>query len=393
VDYPLRPAALPIAAWLVGHARVHLAPAEIVTTFCERLLQLGVPVSRARVAQMMTNPLIGAWGVVWRRDRPIDVYTVPRTIRTTDAFLGSPFEQVMKTRQAFRRSLVALVPGEDHPVLLELAEDGGTDYLAVPIEYGDGSVQVAAFTTDRPGGWSEDDVEIIESLRTPLAAALEPSSMRRSMLSLLETYLGTGPARSVADGAIERGALTTIDAAVLLTDLRGFTNLSERHSPQVVLDQLGDYFEVVVDAVRASGGDVLKFIGDGVLSIFPAERDGEGAACIRAVEAVARAVKQASATSVHPFVTALHVGPVVYGNIGSPDRLDFTVLGPTVNVASRLEAIAKAAGPHVCSAAAAAVLPRSACEIIGEYELKGVAGPQKVFRVLPNARDAALEDG
>src|SRR4029453_11974109 len=135
---------------------------------------------------VMTNPLIGAWGVVWRPDRPIEVYTVPRTIRTTDSFVGSPFEQVMKTRQTFRRSLVALVPGEDHPVLLELAQDGATDYLAIPIEYGDGSVQVAAFATDRRGGLSDDDVEIIESLRTSLAAALEPSSMRRSTLSLLE---------------------------------------------------------------------------------------------------------------------------------------------------------------------------------------------------------------
>ena len=340
-----------------------------------------MPLLRVRIGQRVSNPMIGAWGVVWTRGGGAELYTVPRGVLATDSFRGSPFEHVINTRSTFHHSLKHLVPGRDHSVLFEQAEAGGTDYLALPIEYGDASVQSAAFTTDRPGGFTDEEVVLIEAVASAIAAALEPAAMRHSMESLLEVYLGSGPASRVVNGAFQRGQTTETEAAVLVTDLRDFTGLSERLSPDVLLDRLGSYFETVVDAVRAEGGDVLKFIGDGVLAAFPAEAVGRREACLRAVRSIARAFERPTVAGT-PFVAALHVGPVVYGNIGSLDRLDFTVVGPTVNYVSRLEIISKELDrPAVCSQDVASLLPAGMIEDLGTHKLKGIAEPQRIFEL------------
>jgi adenylate cyclase len=370
-----------IATWLIGPARQHATPEDIVGGLAERLVEAGIPLRRVRIGQSVANPLTAAWGVVWTRDSGRELYTVPRGMLATDSYKGSPFEHVIVSRTSFRYSLERLVAGRDHPVLFELAAAGNTGYLALPIEYGDGSVQVGAFTTDRSGGFSDREMELIEALAPAIAAALEPAAMRHSMASLLEVYLGAGPADRIGKGAFRRGQTTEIEAAVLVTDLRDFTGLSERLAPGRLLDSLGAYFEVVVDAVRAEGGDVLKFVGDGVLSVFPAEKGGRQDACLRAVRGIIRAFGE-EAVSDKPFVAALHVGPVVYGNIGSLDRLDFTVVGPTVNYVSRLETAAKLLDKKaVCSEEAASVLPADMIRDLGRHMFKGFAAPQAVFEI------------
>jgi adenylate cyclase len=369
-----------IVDWLIGPARQQASPAEIVGGLSERLVDAGIPLLRVRIGQSVANPLISAWGVIWSRDSGPEGYTVPRGMLATGSYKGSPFEHVITTRTSFHNSLENLVTGVDHPVLFELAESGSTDYLAIPIGYGDGSLQVSAFTTDRPGGFHDPEIKLIESLAPAIGAALEPSAMRNSMASLLEVYLGSGPADRIGKGAFRRGQTTEIDAAVLITDLRDSTGLSERLTPDVLLERLGAYFEIVVDAVRGQGGDVLKFVGDGVLAVFPAEHDGRQEACERAARAVMNAFGNPAAASMR-FIAALHVGPVVYGNIGSPDRLDFTVVGPTVNYLSRLEGIAKSLERRaVCSGEVAGVLSGHAASL-GHHVLKGFADPQEVFEL------------
>ena len=343
-----------------------------------------------RIGQSVANPLISAWGVIWSRESGPEGYTVPRGMLATGSYKGSPFEHVIATRTSFHHSLENLVPGLDHPVLFELAESGSTDYLAMPIAYGDGSLQVSAFTTDRPGGFRDAEIELIESLAPAIGAALEPAAMRHSMASLLEVYLGSGPAERIGKGAFRRGQTTEIDAAVLITDLRDSTGLSERLQPDALLERLGAYFEIVVDAVRAQGGDVLKFVGDGVLAVFPAEHDGRQEACAaRRTRRHERLFAPAAASM--RFIAALHVGPVVYGNIGSPDRLDFTVVGPTVNYLSRLEGIAKSLDRRaVCSGEVAGVLSGEAAISLGSHVLKGFADPQEVFELrLPKPAPSA----
>jgi len=238
--------------------------------------------------------------------------------------------------------------------------------------------------SDGEGGFAARHLELIERLRQPLAAALEPTAMRRSTASLLHTYLGDGPAKAVLAGAIRRGDRRRIEAAILFSDLRGFTAMSELLDEAALFGALDRYFEAVVEAVRAEGGDVLKFLGDGVLAIFPVAALGDRpAACraaLRAIEraggALAVALPDGRALA---FTATLHVGEVVYGNIGSPDRLDFTVLGPAVNLVSRLEGLAKQLGRAVlCSAAFAQALGLTAPSL-GRFPLKGVADQQEVF--------------
>jgi adenylate cyclase len=369
-----------IVNWLIGPARQSCTPIEIVNGLVERLLGAGIPLWRVRIGQQVANPLIGAWSVMWKRDGGTELVTVPRGILQTKAFFGSPFEHVIKTRTSFRSSLEHLMRGRDHDVLFELAEAGSTDYLALPVAYGDGSVQASAFTTNRPGGFHEWEAALIERLVPAMAAAMEPAAMRHSMESLLEVYLGTGPAGRVVRGAFHRGAMTEIEAAVMVTDLRGFTPLSERLAPDRLLQLLGGYFELVVDAVRSEGGDVLKFIGDGVLAIFPAGERREDA-CARAVHSVSQAFAHNSDPGLR-FVGAVHVGPVVYGNIGSRDRLDFTVVGPTVNYVSRLEIAAKQLDKAaICSSDVARALPASLVRDLGRHGLKGISEPQSLYEL------------
>jgi len=267
-------------------------------------------------------------------------------------------------------------------VLFELAAAGSTDYLAIPVVYGDGSVQGASFTTDEIRGFSPYEIALIEDLSPFLAAALEPTAMRRSTESLLQTYLGNGPAQRVAAGEIRQGDQVEIEAAVLLTDLRGYTALSEQLSTDQLLDYLGRYLEIVVGAVRAEGGDVLKFMGDGVLSIFPVEENGRDEATRKAYRALNAALVKAAHIGDLRFVGGLHIGPVIYGNIGSPDRLDFTVVGPTVNLVSRLEALAKRTeSAAVCSREVATLLPAGLTTSLGTFTLKGVPEQQVVFKL------------
>ncbi len=376
-----------VTQWLIAEARLSLPPLELIDHFCRQLVEFGVPLWRLRAGQRLANPLASAWGIIWTRDgSDTHEYVVARTTLSTGAYYGSPFQHVVERRQSFRRRLLDLRE-DDHQVLHEMAAAGGTDYLAVPLEYGDGSVQGLSLVSDGKDGFADRHLELIERLRQPLAAALEPTAMRRSSASLLRTFLGDGPADAVLAGAIKRGDRRHIDAAILFCDLRGFTGMSERLDEADLFAALDRYFEAVVEAVRGGGGDVLKFLGDGVLAIFPVAVSRTHA-CGAALEAVAEArARLAGAAAVDgtplAFIATLHVGQVVYGNIGSPDRLDFTVLGPAVNLVSRLEGLAKELDrPLLCSAAFAAALDAPLASI-GRFALKGVAEPEEVFAPAP----------
>ena len=375
-----------ISRWLIANARLSLDPMGLIEAFCERLAQHGVPLWRLRAGQRLANPLASAWGVIWTRGARAHEYLVARSTLSTDAFHGSPFQFVVERRATFRRRLQGLDPEADHQILHEMAAAGGTDYLAVPLEYGDGSVQGLSLVSDGEGGFADWHLELIEDLRQPLAAALEPTAMRRSSASLLRTFLGDGPAEAVLAGAIRRGDRRHIEAAILFCDLRGFTTMSERLGEAELFAALDRYFEAVVEAVRSEGGDVLKFLGDGILAIFPVEaagsRTGACRAALHAVDHARRALAESADVTPLAFIATLHVGQVVYGNIGSPDRLDFTVLGPAVNLVSRLEGLAKELDrPLLCSADFASALDTPLVSL-GRFPLKGVAEPQEVYAPL-----------
>ena len=350
--------------------------------FAQRLTALGVPLHRLRIAMRVDNPLLTAWGIIWAPETAAEIFTISHAVRDSSTYVGSPSQRIMETGTWSRWRLDRLEP-EDHAVLHDLASAGFTDYVAVPVTFGNGIIQPAMFATRHGSGFAENHVALIKGLSVPLSAALEAIAMRRSTASLLATFLGEEPATRVQAGAIRRGDIVETEAAILLTDLRGFTPLSLTSSPSQLLATLGRYFEAVADAVRAEGGDVLKFLGDGVLSIFQVGEGGRMPACAAAVRAVSRAIAEGRTDDLPPFVAALHVGSVMYGNIGSLDRLDFTVVGPAVNIVSRLEGIAKASGETVvCSGTFASALPGTFTQTIGRFELKGLEGEHDVFAVI-----------
>ncbi|MGI9435821.1 MAG: adenylate/guanylate cyclase domain-containing protein [Geminicoccaceae bacterium] len=381
----MAPSGRDIADWLVGEGRLLGDGIAIAEGLAERLIEAGVPLLRLRIAQRLSNPLLAAWGVIWRRDlgRSED-YVVPTQLLETSTWIGSPFQQVVQSRASLRKRLTSLHP-DDNGVFHEMAEIGGTDFYAMPLEFGDGSVQGMSFVAEGEHGFSEGQIHLFESLRHPLAAATEAVAMRRSKASLLKTYLGKGPSEAVTAGSIRRGDLSTVNAVVMFSDLRGFTDKSSRWSDRELLDALDGYFEAVVDAVHRHQGDVLKFLGDGILAVFPIKDEGSTKArCAGALEAAFDArqglaqfndTREAAGQEPIDFGTALHVGEVTYGNIGSPDRLDFTVIGETVNLASRLEGLCKTLDePILCSDAMGECLA-SKLHSIGSHEIHGLAHP------------------
>lgn len=376
-----------IETWLIRDARLLDTPQAIVSGLCERLNAAGIPVIRLRIGQRVSNPQFAAWGLVWQFGE-VESFTVERSVLETGSYIGSPFHVVIASHGPYHRKLDAL-SNDDHETLHEMRALGGVDYLALPLEYGDGTTQVAAFVMS--DALSAAQLEAMNNLHYFISAALEPTAMRSNTRSILTTYLGREPAERVLSGAIQRGDIVHIDAVVLFTDLRGFTELVENRPERELLDILGTYFEAVVSAVRANGGEVLKFLGDGVLAIFPiSEELPERAACEAAVAAVrladetlrsecARAsVGVLADTSPNCFAAALHIGPVVYGNVGSRDRLDFTVVGTTVNLVSRLELLAKGMPELIVCSADFSKAWGGASRSLGEIALKGLSSLRTV---------------
>lgn len=382
-----------IADWLIGEGRLLGDGIAIAEGFASQLVDCGVPLLRLRIAQRFANPLLAAWGVIWRRDLgKSEDYVISTALLETSTWIGSPFQQVVQQRASFRRRLTDL-RSDDHGALHEMADIGGTDFIAMPLEFGDGSVQGMSLVADGELGFDDDHIALFEKLRHPLAAAMEPVAMRRSTRSLLKTYLGKGPAEAVNAGSIRRGDLSSESAVVMFSDLRGFTEKSGRWSDRQVLDALDGYFELVVEAVQQHGGEILKFLGDGILAIFPiSDNDTKSSCCGKALKAAVDArqalqrlngLRSKANQELLDFGTALHAGNVTYGNIGSPARLDFTVIGETVNLASRIEGFCKTLGePILCSEAMSDDLGQH-LRSVGTHAIRGMPHPIELFAPMP----------
>jgi adenylate cyclase len=291
------------------------------------------------------------------------------------------------------------------PIVADLAAEGFTDYLVTMTRFGERAVIgqldsiYASWSTDHAEGYSDKQIETLKALIPFAAAAIRSASVRRIADTLAETYLGRNAARRVLSGTIGRGEAERISAALWFSDLRGFTRLVDTVSPELIMPLLNDYAGAAVAAVHAHDGEVLKFMGDGVLAIFRAEGNaGEGNlenACRAALNALKsctkelRAVRNRRANAGLPVTdmsVALHVGEVLYGNFGGEDRLDFTVVGPAVNELSRISGMARSVDqPAILSAAfrnAAGGLREEAVSL-GRYALRGVEAPQELFTLDP----------
>lgn len=380
-----------LSHWMMTEGRCSNDPVKVVSQFCTSLIEVGVPLWRVNIGQRFANPLLIAWGVVWTPEHT-EVYDVTHERMLTDGYVGSSFEYILKHRRPLHKSLLGLDPGSDHISYLEFAEQGGTDYYATLLYYGDGSMHGCTFVTQEPSGFTPEHLELIEAALPALSCALEPVTMRKSSKSLLRTYLGDGASDAVWNGTIKRGERTTVEAVVMFSDLRGFTALSEQAEETELFDALNGYFDVVVQAVEENGGDVLKFMGDGILSIFPIPSDADTEKTCRKAALSARRVLVGLAELNHARIAnqqapldlgiGINAGKVSYGNIGSPGRLDFTVLGGAVNLASRIESLTKSIGARVLATSNVAENASDLFVSCGTHAVRGIIEPVPLYSLM-----------
>lgn len=387
--------------WIVSKGLEGTPETRLLEGLCERLIAAGMPLLRVNISQPTLHPVIGGHLFIWQRDTGAALQEDwQRNVAEAGRdYSRTPFEHMMTS--GIRRLRCHLVAGEgcnEFPMLERFHGAGGTDYLALQTDFGDahslGPARhiLTSWLADAPEGFDEVHLEAIERLAPVLALAAKSASTYRIASSVIETYLGRDAGRRVLGGTIERGAGETIRAALWYSDLEGFTKLADTLPRDQLLGLLHDYFECMVTTVYEHQGEVLKFIGDGLLAMFNLSDDE--ASCRAALEAADRVSGRVAALSsrrradglpVTRYSLALHLGDVLYGNIGARDRLDFTVVGPAVNEASRIEAMCRALDQElVISSAFAQAATGSSDRLVslGRYVLRGVRKPQELFTLV-----------
>ena len=376
--------------WLFRTGRLCDNPLDFTKALGEKLIECGAPLWRLRLGCRTIHPQIAVWSVVWSDGMArAEERSGKHGFMNNDTYVGSPMAYVAESGRAFRRKLSELIEDQDHRVLFELAGEGATDYLAAPLVFSDGSFSNATVVTTVPEGFSDEDIAKFQRLFWFVGSVFEVFATRRIAAALLDTYVGHRTGERVLAGQIKRGDGETIDAAIWFSDLRDFTPLTETLAPEDLIDLLNTYFEAVTAAVTARGGEVLRFIGDAMLIVFPVtDAFSRESACRAAVDAATDAFDGLAAINIRrarvkrpaiSFGVGIHVGKVIYGNVGAPDRLDFTVMGPAVNRTARLEGLTKELGhAMLMSEDVATAIGRNTLPL-GSYSLKGVNEKFAVF--------------
>ena len=363
---------------------------EFGDELCRRIVAAGIPLWRAVCTASTLHPEISATAYVWKRDvQGAQRITATHAFQQSEELTTSPIAAVKKTGRALRRKIHDPNCRLDYPVLIEFKNAGGTDYIAMPLKCSSGEVNCISWATDREGGFTDTETGGLTEVAEALAIIVELQSTRRIARPLMDTYVGHRTGERVLSGAIQRGASQTLHAVIWFCDLRGFTALADSLPRDRLIAMLNDYFEAVVGAVVGEGGEALKFMGDGLLAIFELSADSDPsercAAALRAARIAAEKIaarnleRSAAGEPEIRFGLALHLGEVSYGNIGAPNRLDFTVIGPAVNHAARLEKFASELGRHVVTSASFAAAAGGSFESLGRHHLRGVREPQEVF--------------
>lgn len=390
-----------IARWLVDEGLRGTSEKELIEGFCEKLGEAGFPLMRGNIIQRTLHPVIAGHGYEWNDDgNGVIQETWQRAVDETGRDWGkSPFHHMLsRSIPKMREHLAKTNEPSVFPMINKLRERGATDYLAYMNSYaehdkfGDAGGMLSSWTARGGEGFSDEQVESLEDLLRLMALAFKGAANFRIARTLLETYLGRDAGQRVIKGDIVRGSVETIRAVLWYSDLRGFTKIAESLPSQDLIQFLNDYFECLVDPVHERGGQVLKFMGDSVLATFPVE-DGPDV-CRTALDATDEALRRVQALNERrkadglvttDIYVALHLGDVMYGNIGSRERLDFTVVGPAVNEVTRIEDMCRTLEQAVViSSAFADAAGRCTDRLVslGRYALRGVRQPQELFTLV-----------
>ncbi|PCI63034.1 MAG: hypothetical protein COB35_02265 [Gammaproteobacteria bacterium] len=374
--------------WLNSYDPNDQAPEDLIRRFMDGVNLLGIDIYRASMWLPTFHPELWGTQIVWTRNKATEIFRRDHNITSTPTYLNTPGEAIHKTRKSLRWRLT--VPDEElpFPLLCEVKAAGGTDYLIVPFDTADLKEQPwITFTTKRAGGFSEFEIKILKELCIPLGWKARVTMAEFSTKSLLGVYLGENAAQRVINGQFKRGTGESINAIIWYCDLRGFTRLSEQYTSTALVNILDQYFECTASAIEASGGEILKFIGDAVLAVFPLT-DPLSQCCENALTAAETALDNlamwSKQQSQYPALTlqagvALHIGEMLYGNIGGSSRLDFTVIGASVNEVTRLESLCKTNFPVLASEVFAQHISDEKMYSIGKRHLVGVQQEHEIF--------------
>ena len=374
----------PFVDWLVTRAWTASSSERLVEDLVRCLIEAGMPVSRLRIVIRTLHPHLFAMTYGWNEDaNEVAVWKAPHTMLLSDDYQDSPFAAIINGEGGVRRRLEGPDPKLDYPVLEELRAEGATDYVAMPMRFSDGQLNVISMSSRTPGGFTVRDLGRLYEVLPLLSRLFEIQALKTNASTLLGTYLGRNTGQRVLDGLIKRGDGETIHAVIWFSDLRNSTPMSEKLPSEAYLGMLNDFFDCMVGAITESGGEVLKFIGDAVLAIFPIAYSGGTSleACERAMAAVRSARDRIQRVNrqrgeeelpVLEFSVALHRGDVTYGNIGSAERLDFTVIGAPANQTARIQELCKVLNVPVLISAAFAERFTGDLVSLGRHGLKGV---------------------
>jgi adenylate cyclase len=374
----------PVVDWLDRGAPPAKLPQDVLLQLCRRLVESGIALYRAAVFVRTLHPNVAGRAFYWRADTDaVEVDEAEHAFMQTEDHLGSPLPVIVSSRAEIRRRLADPDCPMDYPVLADLRSQGATDYLAVPLEFLNGEVHVASFSTRRPGGFSDGELAALRRVLPPLTRVAEIYALSRKAGNILEAYLGRQAGAKVLAGQIRRGDSEELHAVIWFCDLRDSTPLADSMSRTAFLDLLNQYFECVLGPVLERGGEVLRFIGDAALAIFAVGEDPVNA-CEKAVEAAREAIARMQALNEarQPplrFGIGLHLGTVLYGNIGTPTRIEFTVIGAAANEAARIESLCKSLDTSlVVSEQVVRHLPGT-WKPLGRHALRGVGEPVALF--------------
>ena len=386
----------PLIDWLVRDAWKPKSTVELVEATAKALVQAGFPLWSLRLFVRTLNPQLFARFYSWKSGREeIIEREATHAGAQSEQYLDSPFALIINGQGGVRRRLEGANPRLDFPILRDLIEEGATDYVALPLRFSDGQINVLTLISDHPGGFSTGQLGHLYEVLPNLGRLFEAHAQRISSLTLLQTYLGRNAGERVNNGSIKRGDGEQLHAVIWFSDLRQSTTLADNLSREEYLAVLNQYFDCVAGAVIEHDGEVLKFIGDAVLAIFPIDdpSDPHPKACHQALAAVRSAseriekVNRDRSSANQPllqFGTGLHRGTITYGNVGTERRLDFTVIGPTVNEAARIESLCKSLDEPVLASSAFAAGVADGLRSIGTHELRGVQAQEEIFAVSPN---------
>jgi adenylate cyclase len=377
----------PVVDWLIGGAAPARLPGDVLLQTCRRTVAAGLPLYRVGVFVRTLHPNVLGRGFVWQADRDaVEVNEAAHDMLESDVFLKSPIRVVFFEHTEIRRCLADPGCPMDFPILEDLRGEGATDFVALPLRFVNGEVHAATFATRRAGGFREADVEALRRLMAPFTRMVEIYGNMRKARNILDAYLGPNAGEKVLAGQIKRGDGDEIRAVIWFCDLRDSTPLADSMSRQAFLRLLNEYFECVLGPVQERGGEILRFIGDAALAIFPIGSEPAAVACAKALDAARESMSRMRALNAGRsiplrFGIGLHLGILLYGNIGTPTRIEFTVIGAAANEAARIEALCKHLQVHLVMSEQVARHLSTSARSLGHHRLRGVGEAVELFTI------------